>query len=369
MNRTLPFFAAATAAATLLSGCAGGQDAVVITSTQWVDPDSGKVVDAPSGDPAPSQEQTQAQELDWIAEYGKVLDDPGAFDFRVANPTGVSVEFEPTGEYRYALVEANGGGNPELLLAAASVDAWSNHFDPVLVFTTDGEKGAVPSPNALTMGAAGAGGARLVVEASQLGRGLYQSRYSSGTGLGDTVWCELNGTTISPAVEPQDFAVSFTPPLHLPINWTPSTDRGPLQAGELTISLPEEPARTPVAGPDVVVEGNVVKKTGAELIDRMPNGEDPASEYILLQLDAPQEFTDHHHAGSVYTSTTEYVALGMNERAASGYTHIGGLEWETLVGQRVRLTMAPGEIWYQTDATMPMGALRISRFREVEILQ
>ena len=100
----------------------------------------------------------------------------------------------------------------------------------------------------------------------------------------------------------------------------------------------------------------------------MPNGEDPASEYFLLQLDAPQEFTDHNHAGSVYENTTEFVSLGAREIGARGYTNVRSPEWEQFAGKRVRLTIAPQHIHFQTDASMPTGALRVARFQAAEVL-
>ena len=152
------------------------------------------------------------------------------------------------------------------------------------------------------------------------------------------------------------------------VNWHPSQDRAALDAGELTVSLPEKRGLAPVDEPDVVIEGTVVAKTGAELIDSMPNGEDPASEYFLLQLDAPREFTDHYHATSVYTREAEYVSLGRREISARGHERLDGLEWERLQGERVRLTVAPENVHFPTDASMPTGALRVSRFVSAEIL-
>lgn len=119
----------------------------------------------------------------------------------------------------------------------------------------------------------------------------------------------------------------------------------------------------------MVVEGTVVKKTGAQLQpEGTPNGEDPASEYFLLHMHAPQEFTDHNHAGSVFTNTTEYVFLGARETSARGYANVQNTEWEHFVGERVRLTIAPQHVRFQTDASMPMGALRVARYESAEVL-
>lgn len=359
--------------AAVLAGCASGGETVVVTATAWVDPDSGEVVTTEVatnevGAPSAAAPDTSAAPLDWQSEYGKVLDNPGEYDFTGANPAGVAVEFSAIGEYEYALVETNGGGNPELLLSSWGTDPGQGRYARVLVFSTDG--GALEhSTQAMTMGAAGAGGFRAAVEASQLGRGLYQITGSSGRGEGESVWCDVEGVQFTSCAEPTPARLTGSLPLHQLITWTPIDDRSALEIGEPTVLLPDDENPNAVDAPDVVIEGNVVKKTGAELRPGgMPNGEDPSSEYILLQLDAPQEFTDYMHAGSVTTQETDAVSLGINERSPGGYAHAHGGEWSALVGQRVRLTLDPRNVHFQTDASMPMGALRIGRFEKVEVL-
>lgn len=362
--RVFPAFACAV----MIAGCASNGETVYVTATEWVDPDSGEVVTTEVGAaPAPAS-ASAADGVGWQSEYAAVLDNPGSFDSGGANPAGIDVEFSPVGEYEYALVEANGGGSPELLLSSWGTDPGQGRYARVLVFSIDG--GALEhSAQALTMGAAGAGGFRAAVEASQLGRGLYQITGSSGRGEGESVWCDVEGVQFTSVSQPSLAHLTGSLPLHLSITWTPVEDRSALDAGQQTVFLPEDDNPNQVDGPEVVVEGNVVKKTGAELRpEGMPNSEDPNSEYILLELDTPQEFTDYRHAGEVYTRDTDAVSLGMREKSQLGYSHINGTEWETLVGQRVRLTVAPGNVHFQTDASMPMGALRIGRIEKVEIL-
>lgn len=349
-----------------LGACSTTPEPVIVTATAIVDPDSGGAWTTVMGEPAaPSQVEADASALDWQSEYAGVLDHAGAYEFDVPNPAGIDTEFVPTGEYDYALVEATGGGAPELLLSQWSIDSSSSRFARVLMFTVDSGS-LTQSSNALTYGAAGAGGFRAGVDASQLGRGIYQTQWSSGTGDQESTWCELDGSTIAAAAESQKIWVRHTPPLHLVIDWTPITDRGPLEAGELTVSNPEDTHPAPVDGPAEVISGTVVRKTAAELEpDGTPNGESADSEYFLLEMDSPREFTDHHHAGSVYSDTAEYVYLGRREWTR--YEHIDGTEWEALVGERVTLTVDPSFIGFQTDASMPMGALRVSRYESVEI--
>lgn len=367
--RVVPALACAAACGVVLAGCASGGETVVVTATAWVDPDSGEVVTTEVGAPAAPQDAAESPDgVDWQGEYASVLADPAAYDFSGANPAGVEVEFTPEGKYEYALAEVNGGGNPELLLSSWGTDPGQGRYARVLVLTTDG--GALEhSMQALTMGAAGAGGFRAAVEASQLGRGLYQVTGSSGRGEGESTWCDVDGAQFASVSQPSPARLTDSLPLHLLITWTPVEDCSALDAGQQTVFLPEDDNPNQVDGPEVVVEGNVVKKTGAELRpEGMPNSEDPNSEYILLELDTPQEFTDYRHAGEVYTRETDAVSLGMREKSQLGYSHINGTEWETLVGQRVRLTVAPGNVHFQTDASMPMGALRIGRIEKVEIL-
>lgn len=185
VSRTLPVIAYPLA----LVSCSSSPETVTVTATAWVDPDSGEVMTTHLGAPADPAATTDADSgedtlavPDWAAEYATVLDDPGAHNFEVPNPSGFDVAYVPNGEYSYALVEANGGGAPELLLSSMSVDEYSSRFARVLVFSTD--SGSLESSDqALISGAAGAGGSRVSVEASQLGRGLYQNQWSSGAAI------------------------------------------------------------------------------------------------------------------------------------------------------------------------------------------
>ena len=361
-------FRALAALPLALGACSASPETVFVTATAIVDPDSGEVVTTAMDEPAAqTAEQTVAQTaVDWQSEYAGVLDKTDTYDFDVPNPAGIETEFVPNGDFDYALVEATGGGAPELLLSQWSIDSYSNRFARVLVFSVDSGTLTQVS-NGLTYGAAGAGGFRAGVDASQLGLGVYQSQWSSGTGDGESVWCQLDGDALVTEGESSEMNAMSPPRLHLVVDWTPVTDRGPLEAGELTVSLPELERRNPVDGPDEVITGTVVMKTAAELEpDGTPNGESMDSEYYMLEIDEPREFTDHSHGGSTYTSTAEYVDLGRREW--SRYDHIVGTEWEALVGKRVTITVDPSYVWFQTDASMPMGALRVGRYESVEIL-
>ena len=362
LRRALALVAASSVA--FVSACAGGdsRETVVETSVKWVNPDGSEI----EGEDGPDGEKGSSTS-NWRELYAKVLDAPGEQNFDVPLATDGELDFTLNGNYNYALVEANGGGNPELLLSQWGDNMHSDRYASVLVFTTDGGSLEV-ADQSLVYGAAGAGGFRAGLFASQLGRGLYQTTHSSGTGEGQSTWVDLEGSSLVASQESSGFSAMNSSPLHLVIDWMTPEDRAPLDAGELTVHL-EESTVERVGGEDVVIEGTVVMKTGAELQpEGMPNGEDPSSEYFLLELDSPQEFTDYQHAGSVYTKSTDSVSLGRREISARGHQYLQNLEWEKVVGQRVRLTVAPQYMHFQTDAGMPVGALRVGRYESVEIL-
>lgn len=319
----------------------------------------------PSANPEKAPSAGRGSKVDWATEYAAVLDNVDSYDFNLPNPAGIKVEFTPYNQYNYALVEANGGGAPELLVSSAGHDPADGRYWRVLVFTVDNGK-LEQSDVALTKGAAGAGGYRAVLAASQLGRGLYQTEGWSGEDSGETVWCELDGATPVVATKPAAVALSRPQPLQMDIEWPHIDDRTALEAGELTVSL-QEPEGYEVDAPDVVVSGKVVEKTGAEISpDGTPNGEAPESKYYLLELSSPQEFTDYRGGGTPSTQTTEYVDLGKDE--LDGAHSRKSLEWEHLVGEHVELTVDPAFVHFQMDASMPTGALRVGTFRDAKVL-
>lgn len=131
----------------------------------------------------------------------------------------------------------------------------------------------------------------------------------------------------------------------------------------------------------IVFSGTVVKKTGAELQAPsglgMPNGEDPGSQYILLELDTPQEFTEVRTGGAgsadgagsaagEHTNWVEYVLLGRRERTKYG-SREEGLEWERCVGKHAEVTVAVGDAYFATDSSMPLNALRLKHYSDATI--
>lgn len=263
----------------VVSGCAGGgeRETVVVTSTQWVDPDSGSVVEPDAGETKAEGEAENA--ADWRTEYEWILSHPGDY------PVNAAAQYTPDGTYDYALVEATGGGTPELLLAVGGSDT-----TPVIVFTIGDDGKARASTDVLMMGAPGNGGGRLAVRASASGRGVYQI---SGSSLGKESVSELftlHGTSLSGGAK-ETFPSEGHLPDHQLIDWIPVSNPQPLRDGNLTVLPPSGESASggdSQTAPSIQIEfvGNVVRKTGEELMAPrgldMPNGQDPQSEYFLL---------------------------------------------------------------------------------------
>lgn len=347
----------------VVSGCAGGgeRETVVVTSTQWVDPDSGAVAEPDAGETKAEGEAENA--ADWRTEYEWVLSHPGNY------PVNAAAQYTPDGTYEYALVEATGGGTPELLLAVGGSDT-----TPVIVFTIGDDGKARASTDVLMMGAPGNGGGRLAVRASASGRGVYQI---SGSSLGKESVSELfalNGTSLSGGTK-ENFPSDGLLPDHQLIDWIPVSNLQPLHDGNLTVLPPSGESASrgePQTASSHQIEfvGNVVRKTGEELMAPrgldMPNGQDPQSEYFLLWLDQPMSVTGFV-GGGTDTKEIQYVALGSRELWPRGPEE-KNIEWEGRVGERIRILKNKDAIGFPSDTSMPLGALWISPEDSFEVL-
>lgn len=354
--------------ALLTAGCGGGdapdaaQDTARFTSVKVEGSETSPTAETTE----PSAERPEDTGAAWKREYEYVLTHPGEY------PVNSAASYAPTGFYSYALVEATGGGTPELLLKVESEE-----FSPVIVFTIGQNGKAVASTDVLISSARSAGGSRTRVDAATDGTGLYQVD-SMSTGTTETaVLFTLNGTSLSDASGGQGYTPSPPAERQLVI-WTPTQDRQPLELGELTTqALPSNPgaanatssAAAPAAG-QVQLTGTVRAVTGAELQASsgrgMPNGEDPQSVYYVLWFDSPQDVTGKKLTEYV-TNRQEFAALGKRETMASGHTHTEGVEWADRVGQRVTITVDQGGLWYPTDAGMPLGAVRVGPNYSVDV--
>lgn len=354
------------AAALLAAGCGGGapdaaQDTARFTSVQAVGSETSSAPQATE----PSADRPADTGAAWKREYEWVLEHPDDY------PVNSAAQYTPGGASKYAIVEATGGGTPELLLAVGQ-----GHTNPVIVFTIGPDGKAVASTDVLILGTPGDGAARETVWAAEDGNGLYQISGSSRSSQALSRHFVLDGTSLSKTGE-RDINKDAPGPEYLGIDWVDIYNRQPLTEGTLTVAPLGAAADTAGAGSSltagpgqVQLTGTVRAVTGAELQAGsgrgMPNGEDPQSVYYVLWFDSPQDVTGKKLTEYV-TNRQEYAALGMRETMASGRTHTEGLEWADRVGQRVTLTVDQDGLWYPTDAGMPLGAVRVGPDYSVDV--
>ena len=291
----------------------------------------------------------------WVEVYREILANPGD------HPVNPAARYSPTGQYSYALVEANSGGNPELLLAVEAEE-----FSPVIVFTTDGaEKGkATASTDNLIFGASSVGGARIRLESSASGTGIYQIDSQSTSPKATSQKYTLEGTKLVKSGSPEEMDVMGQLPDHQLIEWTPSDDTAALRAGlEGSIgSEPEDAAKSdkPEAsesnGDDFVFTGVVRAWSTTEALRGAPtpNRDDPNNIYYVLVFDEPLEITAFK-PGSDYTQVNEFISLGEKDPYNDD-----SAEWEPYVGKRVKLTVPRKQAHYSSDTSIPLGALNVT---------
>lgn len=354
----------------MLAGCAGGdaRETVVVTSTQWVDPDSGEVVE--SGEPeaaADGGSGARAEHVDWQSAYEEVLSHPGDY------PVNSAAQYTPDGTYEYALVEATGGGAPELLLAVGGSDT-----SPVIVFTVEDGK-ARASTDVLMMGAPGNGAGRLAVWASAGGRGVYQISGSARSPESVSELFTLDGTSLRGGAQ-ETFPSDGQLPDHQLIEWVPVRNPQPLHDGTLTVlnAFGESVASSAAAadsGPAIVAANGDAVFTGnveAWSTDQArqgrptPNDENPDNVYYVLVFDSPVSVTANK-AGSQVAQESPFARLGSVQ-----YSKYGTIDntngWDRYVGKRVRLHVPAGDFGYSSDASLPFGSQLGLSPSDVEVL-
>ena len=356
----------------VVSGCAGGgePETVVVTSTQWVDPETGEATDTeePVAPERDAGSEGPSLGADWQSEYEWVLSHPG--DYAVNS----AAQYTPDGTYEYALVEATGGGTPELLLAVGGSDT-----TPVIVFTIGEDGKARASTDVLVMGAPGNGGGRLAVWASAGGRGVYQI---SGSSLGKESVSELfalNGTSLSGGAQ-ETFPSEGHLPDHQLIDWIPVSNPQPLHDGNLTVLPPsgesasgsvaaaEEGPAVVAANGDAVFTGNVEAWSTEQARQGRPtpNDEDPDNVYYVLVFDSPVSVTANK-AGSQVAQESPFARLGSVQHWDFGTSdHTNG--WDQYVGKRVRLHVPAGDFGYSSDASLPFGSQLGLSPSDIEVL-
>lgn len=125
-------------------------------------------------------------------------------------------------------------------------------------------------------------------------------------------------------------------------------------------------AETASASEKVVLNGTVTMKHPAELLNGQPspNGEDPQSEYLVLQLDAPQNIPGIKSGTNkeVQTHNKSAIALGKKEtiRSSSTFSTDTTGPWRQYEGKRIQITTTAESLAYQSDASMPLGLPRLA---------
>ncbi|CAM3099950.1 hypothetical protein [Corynebacterium gottingense] len=110
--------------------------------------------------------------------------------------------------------------------------------------------------------------------------------------------------------------------------------------------------------------GVVRAKTVKQLTGKVegPNGESSKSRFYVLELDKPTALTGKKLQDTLTRENQTEVSLGSFEdfgNASYGPIHGEG-DWPSLVGKKVEITVDPEKSWWQTDAGMPLGLLRVS---------
>lgn len=158
------------------------------------------------------------------------------------------------------------------------------------------------------------------------------------------------------------------------------------QAGEETVCSggnnakvvmrPAAPGEQDFSKYDYALEGTVVLQSTPEHIAylgdgrKAPNNEPPTNEYILLMLDSPQRIRATKASVNFHEATPRHVGLGRKETNDYGTSDETG-PWRQYIGKRIRLHINSKDMYYQTDASLPMEGPRVcpkASDYEVEVL-
>lgn len=314
-----------------------------------------------SADASPEETTADKAKPKWNAAYEKVLDNPGAY------PVNSAASYDPTGTYTYAIVEATGGGDPELLL---SVDSYE--YSPVIVFTIGPDGEPVASTDVLIMGLSGAGGSMQRLDAAASGKGLHEVAYHPNHPEFYSTTYVLDGTSLKATTKQTEYPSEAALPDHLSIGWFPTENRDPLRAGELTtmdLSGAEDAAAVPrgesalQAGPgEIAVDGTMLKLTGDEAVNRVGFFyTQPGATYYFFKLDKPTQITGAQGPGT-RTAAVEWLFFGGAEAPTDG----GGSE--LVVGKHARLIIDKTQFTFSTEPGFPELAPKVGHATNYEIL-
>ena len=304
----------------------------------------------------PSSEATESSSLNL---YRHVINNPEKF------PVKGNASFVPRGGYSYALVEAAGDELPELLLMVHG--QWSS---PISVFTIE-DGGLVQASGVLIDGAPTGGSQRLRVKGSRSGAGLYQVDHHSLSGQGVSTLFGFSDETLYAASGAESYNMASPPADHHEIVWTDTSDASVLESwsgpGSIiygqppAASEPKPPSESSQAENSDIQQftGVVYEKTAQELMDggETPNGEPWDELHIVMELDNPRDVTAVNYGTNKVTRFVDEVALISDEN---------GYDWSQHIGQRITISVVFDQMRFPSDASLPLGALRIFDFTQIE---
>ncbi|MGX1739320.1 hypothetical protein ACWIB8_09185 [Corynebacterium flavescens] len=329
-----------------------------------------------------AEQDPQADPLAQVRQaYAAVLDNPSSIAFNY-DPAPMTVLL---GSYQYAIVEATGDDRPDLLLEQSY-----REVSPVVLITTEADDPSkiVVSQEVLITGAAGVGGGRYRILGSLEGDQLFQVTAHSIRPDKQLESFTLSGNHFVPGAQ-QSFSMEGTGlfPGTTELTWLDSTDRSGLDSISPTAaatpaapaqetkrsgggprptldSQPQAAANTPSGSSSVVTEGSttrmtgvVRKKTGRELLQGAPNAgpaSDLETEFWVLEFDSPQQVPGRTYDQRLVVKETDALSITRPDGDPGLIAKLRPFE-----GKRATVTVGPKQGAWQSDASLPLGALRV----------
>lgn len=294
-----------------------------------------------------------------------------AYKKAIADPSSIKMNSSsgstPTGTARYGFADVTGDGAPEMLYSVGT-DRW----EPVSIFySEDGGKTVKNTNDVLIQGVANSGGGRASVAAATSGVGIWDMSWMSMQPTVSAKHYTLEGNKIKKSGKTLEYSKEGENPKEMrPIAWfdsknnagfdilakgsipTHSDDMGTTGVLNRNSSGGGAPAQSSESSNSF--NGTVRLKTAADLMDGKPtpNGESLSEEFWILELASPQEITAKSAAHTT-TKTVSEIYLGEN------------YNWPQYQDKQVTLTAVPMTMQFPTDASLPLGMLRLGTSFEV----
>ncbi|MGO1903754.1 MAG: hypothetical protein ACTIA3_12425 [Corynebacterium casei] len=290
--------------------------------------------------------------------YRRVIESPESF------PVKGDADFVARGNYSYALIEATGDDHPELLLMVHARES-----SPISVFTIEDES-LVHADGVLIDGALGGGGLRLRVKGSISGSGLYQIDHHSLSEDGQSTLFDFTDGQLLRVEEPSFFKLASPPSDHHDIEWFDTEEPSGLDEWEgagTSSSSNAEPVESTAASESedwgtYQFTGVVEKETALELMDGggMPNSESLDEEHLVMVLDSPMNITAQTvgpHTRSAFIGEVNLPGFFLQDES---------YDWSQHIGERITISAEPEHIRFPTDASLPLGMLRVFDFNYIK---